>query len=205
MDAIATGWLVDNSQGHSRYILLIQLNVIIHWLSTLPINSLESLLVSGASTLNGARDRDILLGLMTSCLRLGLRRIIVPSCLVLDECSRLYILELMMKAEVARKLETVVFECYTNNMVRYMSDTERELVCRVVRALDNVRLLSLQAVASNDLGNIDTKQTEESLSTITFRLHLNLNVGKCATIDLCTFSLGPSQRLSPAPRSRSQQ
>ena len=86
----------------------------------------------------------------------GLRRIVVPSCLVLDECSRLYLLEMTRKT--AGRMETVVFECYTNNMVRYMSDHERELVSSVVMALDNIRFLSLPAVANNDLGNIDTTQ-----------------------------------------------
>ena len=35
-----------------------------------------------------------------------------------------------------------------------MSDWERELICHVVNKLENIKYLSLQAVANNDLGEI---------------------------------------------------
>ena len=58
------------------------------WLSSLPLSVIESLLRQGISLLGSARDRDSLLGLMTICMELGIRRIGLPSYLVLDESSR---------------------------------------------------------------------------------------------------------------------
>ena len=73
---------------------------------------------------------------------------------MLDESSRLYLLEMIRSDDVVVRTESLVCECYNNNMVRYMSDWERELICHVVNKLENIKYLSLQAVANNDLGEI---------------------------------------------------
>ena len=72
------------------------------WLTILPLTLVEALLRSGplttdycpplsrsgTSALTSARDRDILLCLVSCSLQLGVRRLTVPASLVLDECSR---------------------------------------------------------------------------------------------------------------------
>ena len=91
---------------------------------------------SGTSVLTSARDRDILLCLVTCSLQLGVRRLTVPASLVLDECSRwpltitshlsvrlrcycrLYILEQLQQPGHCAQLESLVCECYTSNLVR---------------------------------------------------------------------------------------
>ena len=86
--------------------------------------------------LTSARDRDILLCLVSCSLQLGVRRLTVPASLVLDECSRwpltitshlsvrlrcycrLYILEQLQQPAHCAQLESLVCECYTSNLVR---------------------------------------------------------------------------------------
>ena len=94
---------------------------------------------SGTSALTSARDRDILLCLVSCSLQLGVRRLTVPASLVLDECSRwpltititihlsarlclycrLYILEQLQQPGHCAQLESLVCECYTSNLVRW--------------------------------------------------------------------------------------
>ena len=38
-------------------------------------------------------------------------------------------------------------------LLRYMSDKEKDMVTKVILSLENVQYLSIQAVATNDLGN----------------------------------------------------
>ena len=58
------------------------------WLSCLPLFSVESLLRQGMTLLGEAHNKDTLLGLMTLCMELGIKTIVMPSYLVLDESSR---------------------------------------------------------------------------------------------------------------------
>ena len=112
----------------------LQLPLVSHWLSALPVALLESLLRAGISSLDSARVRDTLLCLMTCCLDLGVRSLTLPASLVMDEASRwtssyqnilyypitirLYLLDLLHKQEKSSNLRSLSCECYHMNMVR---------------------------------------------------------------------------------------
>ena len=84
---------------------------------------------------------------------------------------RLYILDLLQQPGHCAQLESLVCECYTSNLVRwgvssvplcsdiditvtrYLSPLEQQMVTQVVLGLSNVTYLSMQAVASNELGS----------------------------------------------------
>ena len=84
---------------------------------------------------------------------------------------RLYILDLLQQPGHCAQLESLVCECYTSNLVRwgvssvplcsdiditvtrYLSPLEQQMVTQVVLGMSNVTYLSIQAVASNELGS----------------------------------------------------
>merc|ERR1712079_19312 len=103
------------------------------------------------SQLTQARDRDLLLCILTISLTSSTTKFLVPSCMSLDEASRLYVLELLCRETTWDNLHTFCCECYKPGSIHYMTQQEELLLCRVVQRMPRLRFLSLQVVASQEL------------------------------------------------------
>jgi len=121
------------------------------WFSSLPSVMVQSIMETTMSQLTQARDRDLLLCILTISLTPSTTKFLVPSCMSLDETSRLYVLELLCTETTWESLHTFCCECYKPGSIHYMSQQEESLLCSAVRRMPRLRYLSLQVVASQDL------------------------------------------------------
>jgi len=133
--------------GLSEWVTRMELGELRRWLELLPPPLLHDLLQGGLEALLDARNRDLLLCLVTLGLGEKTTKFQIPSCLNMDEGSRLYLLGLL---ENVPSLQVFLCCCYRGGAL-YVSDKETKLLSRAVENMSKLRHLEVRGVVNSAL------------------------------------------------------
>ena len=112
------GWVVS----FNDWVDQMKLDSLRLWLFILPVGMVQSIMETAMMHFNQARDRDLLLCILTISINSRTTRFCLPQTLKMDEGSRLYVLQLLKKQEYVASLQTFCCDCYREGSVFYMSD-----------------------------------------------------------------------------------
>merc|ERR1711981_1058540 len=133
--------------GLSEWVTRMELGELERWLELLPPPVLHDLLQEGLEALLDARNRDLLLCLVTLGLGEKTTKLRLPPCLRMDEGSRFYLLGLLEKVP---GLQVLLCCCYRGGAL-YVSDKEIELLSGAVQNMSKLRHLEVRGVANSGL------------------------------------------------------
>jgi len=133
--------------GLSEWVTRMELGELRRWLELLPPPVLHDLLQEGLEALLDARNRDLLLCLVTLGLGEKTTKLHLPPCLRMDEGSRFYLLGLL---ENVPRLQVLLCCCYRGGTL-YVSDKEIELLSVAVQNMRKLQHLEVRGVANNAL------------------------------------------------------
>ena len=114
-------WMVS----FSEWVELMKLDSLKVWLCSLPVGTVQSIMETAMSQLKQARDRDLLLCILTISLNPRMTKFVLPQALAMDEASRLYVLDLLGQPASCDWLHTFCCPCYQEGRVRYMAEQVR--------------------------------------------------------------------------------
>ena len=111
-------WIVSLSD----WIVLMNLETLKPWISCLPVTIVNSIIESAMSQIRHARDRDLVLCILTISMNPRMSKFNLSKDLTYDETSRLYLLKLLTDPLSTTGLNTLSFNCYSQEKVFYISD-----------------------------------------------------------------------------------
>ena len=122
-------WMIS----FADWVIEMKLDTLKLWFSSLPSVMVQSIMETTMSQLTQARDRDLLLCILTISLTPSTTKFLVPSCMSLDETSRLYVLELLCRETTWESLHTFCCESYKPGSIHYMSQQVRLIVTTITQ------------------------------------------------------------------------
>jgi len=133
--------------GLSEWVERMELGEIRRWLELLPPSLLHDLLQVGLEALQDARNRDLLLCLVTLSFGEKSKKLRLPPCLRMDEGSRFYLLGLLEKAS---DLQVLLCCCYRGGPL-YVSEKEIELLSQSLQNMNKLQHLEVRGVVNTQL------------------------------------------------------